>query len=304
MDLGCNGSDLYRTPNIDRLAAQGTRFTHAYSAGHVCSPTRASLLTGKYPARLHITDWIAGHDKPYAKLRVPEWTKKLPESDLSLAKVLKPQGYATAWIGKWHLGGGAQDHGFEAGAQHWNLNRKQDPKDPKGVYTLTAEAIDFISRHREQPFLVTLSHYAPHSPLRAEAGAAERYEAIIAEKKPRQTNAVYAGMVEALDKSVGRLLDWLEKNQLAENTFVIFTSDNGGQLGPTSNAPLRGGKGTHYEGGVRVPFVARWPGKIPAGATNDARAERSAAILEGCGAVPASLATTPASPHLWNTLFA
>ena len=141
MDLSCYGSDLYRTPHLDRFAKQGTRFTHAYTAAHVCSPTRASLMTGKFPARLHLTDWLVGQGKPHAKLSIPDWTKALPDSEVTLAELLKPQGYATAWLGKWHLGKGAQDHGFDVGNQNWELNKKKDEQDPKGVFTLTQEAV-------------------------------------------------------------------------------------------------------------------------------------------------------------------
>lgn len=272
MDLGCYGSDLYRTPNIDRLGTQGTRFTQMRTAAHVCSPTRASVLTGKFPARLHVTDWLPGHPKPFAKLLAPEWQKEgVPQAETTIAEALKAQGYATAWFGKWHAGGGANDHGFDAGTQDWEENRKDDPKDPKGVFTLTTSAVDFIAKNRNQPFFVALSHYSVHGPIRFEPGLKAEYEKIIADKKPRQTNAGYAAMVEALDTSVGQLLDFLEKEDLAKKTLVIFTSDNGGVPNFTNNAPLRAGKGTLYDGGIRVPMIARWPGHIPAGQTSDAR---------------------------------
>jgi arylsulfatase A-like enzyme len=271
MDLGCTGSDLYRTPNIDRLASQGTRFTQAYTAAHVCSPTRASIMTGKYPARLHLTDFLKGHNKPFAKLKIPEWTTGLPESETTLAELLKPQGYAAAWLGKWHLGGGAEDHGFDAGHQDWKQNTKQDAKDPKGVFTLNAEAFDFIAKNREKPFFVALSHYSVHGPIRYEDGLMHAYEKIVEAKKPRQANAGYAAMVEALDASVGQILDYLDRENLAANTLVIFFSDNGGVSGFTDNHPLRGSKGTLYQGGVRVPLIARWPGHVPVGKTSDIR---------------------------------
>jgi arylsulfatase A-like enzyme len=269
-DLGCNGSDLYRTPNLDRLATQGTRFTHFRTAAHVCSPTRASVLTGKYPARIGLTDYLKGHNRPYAKLKIPAWTMGLPQEETTLAEVLKSKGYATAWLGKWHLGEGAQDHGFDAGSQDWEHNRKDDPQDPKGVFTLNREAFEFMQKHRDQPCFAGISHYSVHGPIRFEPGLRDEYQKLIDEKKPRQTNAGYAAMVEALDTSVGQLLTWLDDHNLAENTLVIFTSDNGGVSNFTNNAPLRAGKGTLYEGGVRVPFIARWPGKIPAGKTSDA----------------------------------
>lgn len=271
MDPGCYGSSLYRTPNIDRLAAQGTRFTQYRTAAHVCSPTRASLMTGKYPARLHLTDFLKGHPKSFAVLQVPDWTTALPESEVTLAEMLKPQGYATAWLGKWHLGGDTRDHGFDAGDQDWKQNTKEDAKDPKGVFTLNAEAFDFISKNRGKPFFVALSHYAVHGPVRCEENLRKDYEKLVAERKPRQTHAGFAAMVEALDTSVGQVLDFLDREKLASDTLVIFCSDNGGESRFTDNHPLRGGKGTLYEGGVRVPLIARWPGRVPAGKTSDAR---------------------------------
>lgn len=272
MDLACNGSDLYRTPNIDRLAAQGTRFTSFRTAAHVCSPTRGSILTGKYPARTHLTDFLRGHPRPFAKLLVPEWKYGLvPTEDTTIGSVLKAQGYATAWLGKWHAGGGARDFGFDAGSQNWKENTKDDPKDPKGVFTLNKEAFDFISANKGKPFFVALSHYSVHGPIRFDPALKDEYQKIIDEKKPRQTNAGYAAMVEAFDTSVGQVLDFLEKEKLAENTLVIFTSDNGGASSFTNNAPLRAGKGTLYEGGIRVPLIARWPGHVPAAGTSDAK---------------------------------
>ncbi|HVJ84373.1 MAG TPA: sulfatase [Caulifigura sp.] len=268
-DLGCYGSDLYRTPHLDRLASQGTRFTRAYTAAHVCSPTRASLLTGKFPARLHLTDWLTGHVKPHAKLRIPEWATELPQSEVTLAEMLKPSGYATAWLGKWHLGQGAPDHGFDAGNQSWELNRKKDEDDPKGVFTLTKEAIEFIDQNKERPFFLSVSHYAPHGPVRFNEKLKDEYQATVDAKNPRQSNAGYAAMIEAFDTSIGQLLEALDQRKLTDNTLVLFLSDNGGELNFTNNTPLREGKGTLYEGGVRIPLIARWPGKIPAGQVSD-----------------------------------
>lgn len=270
-DLGCFGSDLYRTPNIDRLAAQGVKFTRAYSSAHVCSPTRASLQSGKVPARLHVTDFLTGHVKPYAKMLVPDWTMGLPVAETSIAKVVKPQGYSAAWFGKWHVGEGAQQHGYDAGNQDWEQNRKDDPKDPKGVFTLNSQAEEFIEKNPGKPFFVGLSHYSPHGPVRFDPKLRDEYQKIIDAKSPRQKNAGYAAMIEALDVSVGEMLDWLEKKDLAKNTLVIFTSDNGGELNFTNNVPLCAGKGTLYEGGVRVPLIARWPDHLKPGTTNETR---------------------------------
>ena len=254
-DLGCFGSDLYRTPHLDRLASQGQRFTRAYAAAPVCSPTRAGLVTGKAPARLHLTDWLVGAAKPYAKLQVPDWTTGLPETELTIGKVLQSQGYATAWLGKWHLGGGASSFGFDAGNQDWEHNRKDDPTDVKGAFTLNAEAMKFIDANQGKPFFVALSHYSPHGPIRFEPKLRDEYEKLIEEKKPRQTNAGYAAMIESLDQSVGQMLEWLDKQGLADKTLVIFTSDNGGVSNYTNNYPLREQKGTLYEGGIRVPMI-------------------------------------------------
>jgi arylsulfatase A len=270
-DLGCYGSDLYRTPNIDKLAAQGVLYKQAYASAHICSPTRAAMVTGKYPARIGLTDFMTGHKRPYAKLKVPAWTMGLPAEEFTLGHLLKEQGYSTAWLGKWHLGGSARDFGFDAGNQLWIENTKNDPKDPKGVYTLNKEAVDFIENTTDKPFFVALSHYSPHGPVRFDPDLRDEYQRIIDGKKPRQTNAGYAAMIEALDDSVGKMMDWLDGKKLAENTLVIFVSDNGGEMNYTSNAPLRAGKGTLYEGGIRVPMIARWPGKIEPGTTNDTR---------------------------------
>jgi arylsulfatase A len=271
-DLACTGSDLYRTPNLDKLAAQGVTFTRAYSSAHVCSPTRAALQTGKTPARLHLTDWLRGHLKPYAKLRVPEWTMGLPSSEMSFAKILKPQGYTAAWFGKWHAGESAQDLGYIAGHEDWNENKKDDPKDPKGVFTLNRQAMEFIEKSGDKPFFIGMSHYSPHGPVRFDPALRDEYQKIIdGDSNLRQRNAGYAAMIEALDASIGQMLDFLDKKDLAKNTLVIFTSDNGGELNFTSNAPLRMGKGSFYEGGIRVPVIARWPGHIKPGSTNETR---------------------------------
>lgn len=279
-DLGCFGSQFYETPNIDRLASQGMRFTNAYSACTVCSPTRASVLTGQYPARLHLTDWIAGHNRPYAKLKVPEWTQRLSPEIPNLAKILKGQGYATASIGKWHLG--AEDcwpekQGFDlnVGGSHrgqppsyFSPYKMESIKDgPSGEFLsdrLTDEAIQFIEKNKNRPFFVYLPHYAVHTPLAAKPEVMAKYEAK-RDPKGLHSNAKYAGLIESVDDSVGRLLRKLEELKLDKNTIVVFTSDNGGLMGSTSNAPLRVGKGSAYEGGVRVPLIVRWPGVTESG---------------------------------------
>ena len=282
-DLGIQGSDLYETPHIDRLAKQGMRFTNAYSACTVCSPTRAAVMTGRYPARLHITDWIHGAAAPKAKLAIPDWTQHLPLEETTVAEVLRARGYATASIGKWHLG---DEPEYFPDRQGFDLNiagcgRGQPPSyfSPFGIATiqdgakgeyltdrLTDEACRFIAAHREQPFLLYLPHYCVHTPLQAKPGLVDHYQARISAGL-RHNNARYAAMIQSLDESVGRVMATLEETGVARRTIVFFTSDNGGLLQSTSNAPLRVGKGSSYEGGVRVPLTIHWPGVTPAGST-------------------------------------
>ncbi len=276
-DLGCYGSTFYETPNIDRLARRGMVFTNAYAACTVCSPTRAALLTGKYPARLHITDWIAGHQRPFAKLRVPEWTKYLPHEEVALPEALAPAGYVSACLGKWHLGGPdywPEKHGFAENIG--GFDKGQPPsyfspykiptlaEGPEGEYLtdrLTAEAEKFLERHRDRPFLLYFPHYAVHTPLQAKPELVEKYRAK-AEANPQrlQKNPVYAAMVESTDQSVGRILAKLDELKLTDNTYVFFTSDNGGLIPVTHNGPLRAGKGSPWEGGTRVAAIAAGPG--------------------------------------------
>ncbi len=274
-DAGCFGSDLYETPNIDRLAREGMRFTDAYAACTVCSPTRAAAMTGKYPARLHVTDWIAGHRRPYAKLSVPDWTMYLARGEVTIAEALKAAGYATCHIGKWHLGGKeywplSQGFDFNFGGYH----RGQPPsyfapykiptlkEGPKGEYLTdreAEEAVKFIEAHRDRPFFIYLPHYAVHTPIQGKAAVAARYKKKIT-KETRHRNATYAAMVESVDDSTGRIMDKLEELKIADRTAIILTGDNGGLRRITHNHPLRAGKGSAYEGGVRVPLVVKWPG--------------------------------------------
>lgn len=283
-DLGCYGSRFFETPNLDRLAREGLRFTQAYSACTVCSPTRAALLTGKYPARLHVTDWIPGHQRPAAKLRVPDWTMYLSPSERTLAEALSSAGYATASIGKWHLGGPEyfpEKHGFDrnVGGTH----RGQPPSyfSPYKIETLpdgpagefltdreAAEAVKFIRENRDRPFFLYLPHHAVHTPLMGKQTVVEKYRAKAKPGDP-QANATYAALVESVDDSVGRLLKVLEEEKLAQDTVVVFTSDNGGLLRSTTNLGMRAGKGSSYEGGVRIPLIVRWPARVRPGRTSD-----------------------------------
>lgn len=294
VDLGCYGSQYHKTPQLDQFATTAMKFTEAYAACPVCSPTRAAFLTGKYPARFNLTDWLPGRgNRPDQRLKCPQIVQELPASEITLAQLFKKAGYKTAHIGKWHLGGkGAlpEDRGFdvniagcEAGtpysyfAPYQNKNGRILPaleKAPEGEYLtdrLAEEAVKFITQNRAEPFFLYLPHYAPHTPLRAKPELLAKY-------KPRnlgqQGNPNYAAMVESLDEAVGKVLKALDDNKLAEKTIVVFTSDNGGlatlegQTAPaTINTPFREGKGHLYEGGIRVPLLIRWPHVTKANST-------------------------------------
>jgi arylsulfatase A-like enzyme len=306
-DLGCTGSTFYETPNIDRLAARGMTFTTSYSACTVCSPTRASLLTGKYPARLHLTDWIPGYSVPKAKLKIPNWTQALPLDEAALPRSLKAAGYATGLFGKWHLGKEDQSpekFGFDVNVGGTHQGHPPSYFNPykipaisggeTGEYLtdrLTEEAIRFIKGQRDKPFFLYFPHYAVHNPVQAKPELVEKYKAKAKPDAP-QRNAGYAAMIESVDQSVGRVVAALEELKLSEKTLIVFNSDNGGLLQNTSNAPFRLGKGSAYEGGVRVPLIVSWPGTVAAGRTCDAPVvtlDWYPTILELAGArVPAS----------------
>jgi len=312
-DLGCYGSDLYQTPHVDRLATLGMRFTDAYSACTVCSPTRAALMTGLYPARLRLTDWINGmwegltaaRRRDY-RLRPPEWTQHLEHHHTTMAEALGRVGYRTAHIGKWHLTPRSDDaavvskfyprrHGFDVnvagnqwgapGSYYWPYRRARRKDDvsarvvnfPKAESTrdkyltdmLTDQAVGLIEGWKDKPFFLHLAHFAVHTPIQPRRDLVQKYKQKITPRH-RHRNAQYAAMVESVDRSVGRVVSTLEGLGLTRKTVIIFTSDNGGLIhgrdGPTGNQPLRAGKGSAYEGGVRVPAIVSWPGHIPAGA--------------------------------------
>lgn len=292
-DLGCYGSKYYETPHIDQLAKDGMRFTQAYAACTVCSPTRAAMLTGKTPARLHITDWIAGHVPSNGRLLIPNWTMQLPLEEETIAERLKTRGYATASIGKWHLGEEEfypTKHGFDVniGGMHigsppsyfspYKIATLPDgPKDEFLSDRLTDEAVKFIEKNKAKPFFVYLPHYGVHTPIMGKPEVIAKYQA----KKAAggHSNPVYAALVESIDDSVGKLRAKLDELKLAENTIFIFTSDNGGlsgtvnangwSRGPTDNSPARLGKGSAYEGGVHIPLIVAWPGLVKPGSTCD-----------------------------------
>jgi arylsulfatase A-like enzyme len=294
-DGACFGSKFYQTPELDALAKSGMRFTQAYAACAVCSPTRAALMTGKYPARLHITDYIPGENLPKSsRFLLPNWQKHLPLEEVTLAKALKGQGYVTAHIGKWHLGGGEflpQHQGFDLNIAGGNMGAPPSYFWPYGANTngsggvpglsarggkqgayltdqLTDEAIRFIEANADKPFYLNFCHYAVHSPL---MGKQELIDALA--DRPGadgQSNKVYAAMLKSVDESVGRVRKKLDELHLTDRTLIVFTSDNGGAVHfgnppATSNFPLRNGKGSAYEGGLRVPLLVSMPGVVPPG---------------------------------------
>ncbi len=313
-DLACYGSTFYETPNCDRLAREGVRFTQAYASCQVCSPTRLSIQTGKYPARLNATDWFGapGPEESAKRKRFKTldllpaaYIDRMPLEETTIAEALQQAGYATFFAGKWHLGGdgfGPQEQGYEINrggghkgspyggsyfAPYQNPTLEDGPEGEHLPARLGEETARFI-RLADGPFYAMLSFYSVHTPLQTTDELREKYRAKadeltvvgprFADRDQRsvrqvQDHAVYGGMVEAMDSAVGRVLDTLDELGLAENTVVFFTSDNGGlstaEGSPTSNLPLRAGKGWGYEGGVRVCTMARWPGVAEPGTVAD-----------------------------------
>lgn len=315
-DLGCTGSKFYETPNIDRIAAEGMHFSNGYAGCQVCSPSRATIMSGKFPARHGITDWIGARTGEtwrkagrFNKLLPPEYRRELPHEYTTLPEAMKQAGYKTFFAGKWHLGGEGsfpEDHGFEInhGGFHggspasgryfspFNNPKMPDLPEEAGMslsMKLAKETVSFLRENKDSTFFAFLSFYAVHSPLQTsqEKWAKYRQKAEdmgIAETafkmghflpiRQVQDHPVYAGLLETMDDAIGTVLNTLDELGLADNTIVIFTSDNGGVAAgdafATSNLPLRGGKGYQFEGGLRVPYFIKVPWLDIAGKKSDA----------------------------------
>ena len=317
-DLGCFGSTFYETPNIDRLAKRGTRFTQAYAASPLCSPTRSSILVGQYPARTGITAPVCHinpiflnkelvKDGPKSRVLVANSVSRLKTEYFTLAEALKEAGYSTAHFGKWHLGHNLKpeeryepkDQGFDSDFPHtpnapgpgggylapWKFIKDPTITDDVGVNIedrMSKEAAKYIAAHKDKPFYLNYWAFSVHSPWNARPDYIEHFKAKADPKNP-QHNALYAAMVKSLDDGIGRILQAVDDAGIADNTIIVFYSDNGGYAYPpkktdpegyadipaTSNLPLRSGKASLYEGGTREPFIFAWPGKAKAGATSD-----------------------------------
>lgn len=285
-DLHCQGNDVLRTPYLDKLASQGVRFTNAYAAAPVCSPTRAALITGLAPARLHITQHGADGKQFWPDDRLvqpPPAEHELPLERITLAERLRDAGYAAGFFGKWHLGGNKKywptNQGFEVNLGGCGYGGPPTYFDPyripslppreKGEYLtdrLADETIKFMQDKKDSPWFVCLWTYNPHYPFEAPDELTAHYKG---KQGPGLKNPIYGGQIEATDRAIGRVLEELTNLEMNKTTLVIFTSDNGGWSGATDNRPLRAGKGFLFEGGIRVPLIVRWPGVTSENTQND-----------------------------------
>ena len=290
-DLGTDqvssyGNAYYETPNIDRLSEEGMLFQQAYTAAAICSPTRASIMTGKHPARLHLTNYLVGSSPKNKPLLVPDnWQKFLPLEEITIAEMLKTAGYETALFGKWHLSKekippksishNPDKQGFDASFVTYKPIRSmkrawQEPEnDAHNIDTISKLGIDFMKRKLKKPFFLMLSHNAIHDPLVSKSELIKKYEQKDQNNKP-ENHPIIASMVQELDNSVGDILNTIQELGISDNTLVIFYSDNGGKDAYAFQKPFRKGKGWLYEGGIRVPLIVRWPRKIKPGTTSDA----------------------------------
>lgn len=276
--LGCYGSNYYQTPNIDRLAREGIRFTNAYAACSVSSPTRASIMTGKYPARLHLTDFIAGNNRSDYPLSQPDWKKFLPLEEVTIAEVIRNKGYKTAIFGKWHLSvtkSGPKSLPYNPDKQGFDQyfvvdkpERTTDPEhDPHKTDSIGNRSIEFLRENSGNPFFLFVSFSAIHNPLMEKADSIARWKKVSGSDKP-ENNPVIAAMLSRMDWNIGKILNAVTELNLAENTIIVFFSDNGGLGSDAKQTPLREGKGWLYEGGIRVPLIIRWPGIVKKGSVS------------------------------------
>lgn len=277
--VGYHGNRWYETPSIDQIARDGMQFSDAYAAAPVCSPTRAALMTGQWPARLHLTDFIPGRRWPEKPLVTPEMQQGLPLEETTIPEMLHTRGYISGLFGKWHLAPtydyqpwrplDPESQGFDVvfHTRKPQDGKKNPPHDKHNAIAITDHAIAFIERNRDRPFFCYVAHNVVHMPLMEEPGQIAKYRAKAGADQP-QNNAVMGAMIETMDRQIGRLMATLDALHLRENTLVVFASDNGNLTAQQSQTPFRGGKGTLWEGGLRVPLAVRWPGVVKAGTTS------------------------------------
>lgn len=278
--VGYHGFDFYETPNIDRIAREGLQFRHAYSAAPICSPTRAALMTGRDPARLRLTDYIPGNPHEDKPLVTPRQIPCLPLEETTIPEMLRPLGYISGHFGKWHLG---VDYHYEPGRLFdpasqgfdvvYTAKKPEDglnppPPDAHSADAITEHAVRFIEQNRDRPFFCYVPHNVVHRPLYEEEALVEKYRRKPGADRPDR-NPVMGAMIERMDRGIGRILSTLERLGLDRHTVVIFYSDNGGLEALQSQAPLRAGKSTLFEGGLRVPLAVRWPGVTAPGRSSD-----------------------------------